>query len=129
MAEKKGDLQFNYDKYENYEDDFHRQEMEDPDQRRDFNMQTSGVQSPKKKTQGQDEYEADFHNSSVKKNSPKIVNTASRQKMIEQNIKLKTQIYELAKQMDEILAKEKKHKKYGIHADEEEDEAIKQKKV
>lgn len=41
--------------------------------------------------------------------------------MIEQNIKLKTQIYELAKQMDEILAKEKKQKKYGIHADQEED--------
>lgn len=54
---------------------------------------------------------------------------ASREKMIEQNIKLKTQIYQLAKQMDEILAKQKKHKKYGIHADEEEDEAIKEKKV
>jgi hypothetical protein len=37
--------------------------------------------------------------------------------MIEQNIKLKTQIYELAKQMDEIMAREKKPKKYGIHAD------------
>ena len=49
--------------------------------------------------------------------------------MIEQNIKLKTQIYELAKQMDEILAKEKKQKKYGIHADEEEDEAVKEKKM
>ena len=45
-------------------------------------------------------------------------NTPSRDKMIEQNIKLKTQIYELAKQMDEIVQREKKNKKYGIHADE-----------
>jgi hypothetical protein len=37
--------------------------------------------------------------------------------MIEQNIKLKTQIYELAKQMDEIMIREKKPKKYGMHAD------------
>jgi hypothetical protein len=29
----------------------------------------------------------------------------NREKMIEQNIKLKTQIYELAKQMDEIMVK------------------------
>ena len=41
--------------------------------------------------------------------------------MIEQNIKLKTQIYELAKQMDEIMSRDKKQKKYGINADEEED--------
>lgn len=27
------------------------------------------------------------------------------------------------------MAKEKKHKKYGIHADEEEDEAVKEKKA
>jgi hypothetical protein len=31
--------------------------------------------------------------------------------------------------MDEILAKEKKQKKYGIHADEEENEAVKEKKM
>jgi len=36
--------------------------------------------------------------------------------MIEQNQKLKTQIFELAKQMDEINQREKKTKKYGIHA-------------
>jgi hypothetical protein len=36
--------------------------------------------------------------------------------MIEQNIKLKTQIYELAKQMDEIAQREKKGKKYGLHS-------------
>lgn len=50
--------------------------------------------------------------------------------MIEQNIKLKTQIYELAKQMDEIIQREKKSKKYGIHAEEpEDDEAMKSKKA
>ena len=42
--------------------------------------------------------------------------------MIEQNIKLKTQIYQLAKQMDEIVQREKKSKKYGIHAEEGEDD-------
>lgn len=50
--------------------------------------------------------------------------------MIQQNIKLKTQIYELAKQMDEIVQREKKSKKYGIHAEEgEDDEAMKAKKA
>jgi hypothetical protein len=50
--------------------------------------------------------------------------------MIEQNIKLKTQIYELAKQMDEIVQREKKSKKYGIHAEEgEDDEVMKAKKA
>jgi len=49
--------------------------------------------------------------------------------MIQQNIKLKTQIFELAKQMDEIMQKEKKSKKYGIHADElEDDETMKSRK-
>lgn len=51
MTSPKGELKFNYD---NYEDDFHREEMDDPDHRKDFNMQTSGVYSPKKKTQGQE---------------------------------------------------------------------------
>ena len=38
-----------------------------------------------------------------------------KERLIEQNIKLKTQIYELAKQLDEILVKEKaKKKNYGI---------------
>ena len=46
----------------------------------------------------------------------------NREKMIEQNIKLKTQIYQLAKQMDEIVQREKKSKKYGIHAEEGEDD-------
>lgn len=42
-------------------------------------------------------------------------NTSQREKLIEQNIKLKTQIYELAKQMDEILLKDKaRKKKYGM---------------
>lgn len=31
--------------------------------------------------------------------------------------------------MDEIMSKEKKQKKFGIHADEEEDETIKSKKL
>lgn len=51
MTSPKGELKFNYD---NYEDDFHREEMDDPDHRKDFNMQTSGIHSPKKKTQGQE---------------------------------------------------------------------------
>lgn len=56
-------------------------------------------------------------------------NTPNREKMIQQNIKLKTQIFELAKQMDEIMQKEKKSKKYGIHADElEDDETMKSRK-
>ena len=45
-------------------------------------------------------------------------NTPNREKMIQQNIKLKTQIFELAKQMDDIMQKQRKSKKYGIHADE-----------
>lgn len=52
--------------------------------------------------------------------------------MIEQNIKLKTQIYELAKQLDEILAKDKSRKKsYGIGLNlvEEEEEIIREKKL
>ena len=32
-------------------------------------------------------------------------NTPNREKMIQQNIKLKTQIFELAKQMDDIMQK------------------------
>ena len=39
-----------------------------------------------------------------------------KEKLIEQNIKLKTQIYELAKQLDEILIRDKnRKKKYGIN--------------
>jgi len=38
-----------------------------------------------------------------------------KERLIEQNIKLKTQIYELAKQLDEIIQKDKSKKKaYGI---------------
>lgn len=40
MSNKKGDLKFNY---ENYEDDFHG----DDDHKKDFNMQTSGVHKKK----------------------------------------------------------------------------------
>jgi hypothetical protein len=47
-------------------------------------------------------------------------NVSQREKLIEQNIKLKTQIYELAKQMDEILLKDKaRKKKYGMSTGEE----------
>ena len=42
-------------------------------------------------------------------------------------MKLKSQIYELASQMDEIMSKEKK-KKYGIHT-EDDDEIVKEKKM
>jgi hypothetical protein len=39
-----------------------------------------------------------------------------KERLIEQNIKLKTQIYELAKQLDEILVRDKaKKKNYGIN--------------
>jgi hypothetical protein len=49
-------------------------------------------------------------------------NVSQREKLIEQNIKLKTQIYELAKQMDEILLKDKaRKKKYGMSTGEEDD--------
>lgn len=53
-----------------------------------------------------------------------------KEKLIEQNIKLKTQIYELATQLDEILMKDKlnRKKKYGVGA-EEEDERIRDKKL
>lgn len=53
-----------------------------------------------------------------------------KEKLIEQNIKLKTQIYELASQLDEILVKDKinRQKKYGVGL-EEEDEKIKEKKL
>lgn len=97
MSKKQGDLKFNYD---NYEDDFHR-DVEESGDKRDFNMQTSGLQN---KSKHEENYEADFHNESQAKSKVKDT-SANREKMIEQNIKLKTQIYELAKQMDEILAK------------------------
>lgn len=44
MAQKSGQLKFSYD---NYEDDFHR-EVDDGQQRKDFNMQTSGIHNKKK---------------------------------------------------------------------------------
>ena len=55
-----------------------------------------------------------------------------KERLIEQNIKLKTQIYELAKQLDEILVKEKaKKKNYGIGLNkiEEEDEPVRERRV
>ena len=55
-----------------------------------------------------------------------------KERLIEQNIKLKTQIYELAKQLDQILLKDKSKKKtYGIGLPkiEEEDELIRQKRL
>ena len=55
--------------------------------------------------------------------------TTQKEKLIEQNIKLKAQIYELAKQLDEILVKDKtRKKKYGINQDDD-DETIKAKKL
>ena len=43
-----------------------------------------------------------------------------KEKLIEQNIKLKTQIFELAKQLDEILIKDKtRKKKYGISPEDD----------
>ena len=52
-----------------------------------------------------------------------------KQKLIEQNIKLKTQIYELAIQLDQILQRDKlKKKKYGLTV-EDQDQAIKAKKL
>lgn len=54
-----------------------------------------------------------------------------KQKLIEQNIKLKTQIYQLALQLDQILQKDKsKKKKYGLTLNlDDDDEAIKAKKL
>lgn len=56
-----------------------------------------------------------------------------KQKLIEQNIKLKTQIYQLALQLDEILQKDKsKKKKYGLNSIlniDDDDQAIKAKKL
>jgi|JI9StandDraft_2_1071091.scaffolds.fasta_scaffold835772_1 hypothetical protein len=43
----------------------------------------------------------------------------NREKMIEQNKKLKKQVMELAHHMDEIMVKSHKKKKYGINLDEE----------
>ena len=52
-----------------------------------------------------------------------------KEKLIEQNIKLKTQIYELAKQLDEILNKDKsRKKKYGISHDDD-DQTVRAKKL
>ena len=46
----------------------------------------------------------------------------TKEKLIEQNIKLKAQIYELAVQLDEILNRDRaKKKKYGISNAEDED--------
>lgn len=55
-----------------------------------------------------------------------------KERLIEQNIKLKTQIYELAKQLDEILLKDKSKKKsYGIGLNriDEEDELVREKRL
>ena len=55
--------------------------------------------------------------------------TTQKEKLIQQNIKLKAQIYELAKQLDEILVKDKnRKKKYGISQNDD-DETIKAKKL
>lgn len=43
-----------------------------------------------------------------------IVVGSDREKLIEHNIKLKTQIYELTKQMDDILMKDKVKRKREI---------------
>ena len=54
----------------------------------------------------------------------------TKEKLVEQNIKLKTQIYELAVQLDEILIRDRtKKKKYGLGLLEEDDEAVKAKKL
>lgn len=42
----------------------------------------------------------------------------NREKMIEQNRKLKKQVMELALHMDDIMVKSHKKKKYGINLDE-----------
>jgi hypothetical protein len=52
----------------------------------------------------------------------KIPKANQKERLIEQNIKLKTQIFELAKQLDEILDKDKnKKKKFGLNIIDEED--------
>lgn len=54
----------------------------------------------------------------------------TKEKLIEQNIKLKAQIYELAVQLDEILNKDRsKKRKYGLSNQEDDDEAVKAKKL
>ena len=55
-----------------------------------------------------------------------------KERLIEQNIKLKTQIYELAKQLDEILVKEKaKKKNYGLGLSkiDEEEEHVRERRM
>ena len=97
---------------------------DDQHKKKDFNVQTSAVKSKSKSPKQQ---KLDQSNSGIKK-SGKLSPTANKEKMIEQNIKLKNQIYELANQMDEIMSKEKKGKKYGMHTDDD-DEIIKEKKI
>jgi hypothetical protein len=100
-------------KYEDYEEDFDPEDPNDKNKSKapaltvDFQHQTTPPGSPKQKTQEQEHYEEDFieasHEPAKEKATPgkKVYeNTPNREKMIEQNIKLKTQIYELAKQMD-----------------------------
>lgn len=56
-----------------------------------------------------------------------IVVNSEREKLIEHNIKLKTQIYELTKQMDDILLKDKVKRKREIT--EEDDESLRSRKL
>lgn len=53
--------------------------------------------------------------------------SGDREKLIEHNIKLKTQIYELTKQMDDILMKDKVKRKREIT--EEDDESLRARKL
>lgn len=101
MSKPSGELKFTYD---NYDDDFH-QESHEKAGKNDFNMQTSGIHKNEVK---EEKYDDDFHQEEAAKKSKVLVrrdDASTREKMIEQNIKLKTQIYELAKKMDEIMAK------------------------
>lgn len=100
-------------KYDDYEEDFHQEDHNDKNTKlltSDYQLQTTLNQPPKDKTIQQEQYKDDFIEGNEETISPKPTpnkkifdNTPSREKMIEQNIKLKTQIYELAKQMDEIV--------------------------
>lgn len=54
---------------------------------------------------------------------------SDKEKLIDQNIKLKTQIFDLSRQLDDIMGKEQnRKKKYGIKEGED-DETTKAKKM
>lgn len=101
-----------------------QQEKPDGDSNGFTNIQTIHERRQQEYDEEEEDEEPDYK---IEKMMPK---QNTKEKLIQQNIKLKTQIYELAVQLDEILNKDRqKKKKYGLHSPADDDEAVKAKKL